>query len=157
MKTLLTIISVFFAVSVTTAQQSIPTTLLSLSNVTEESDWAVYVETPEFSIEYSISNCDPNAGFDFESVMLRVTNKTASKMTFSWHKILYYAGTCRTCDYPEEYHFDMSLEPNATAQGDCNPQSGYNLKLFSKFIDASYSQGDQLTAFQLDDLTVTQY
>ena len=90
-------------------------------------------------------------------MLFRSTNKTSQKLSLSWHKILYYAGTCRTCDFPIEYHYDLSVEPNQIVEGDCDPQSGYDLKLFSKFIDSSYSQGDQLTAFKLADFSVTQH
>ena len=102
-------------------------------------------------------NCDPNKGFDFEAVFFKITNKTSDKLELSWHKYLYYAGVCRSCNYPEEYSFDMSLGANETVEGDCDPQTGYHLKLFSRFNDSDYSSGDALTAFKLNDLIVTQY
>lgn len=145
--------------TITYGQQEISTSQVTIHENTADNptDWTVYVENSEFRIEYRMSNCDPTNGFDFESVMLKVTNLTSNKLNLSWHKILYYAGTCRTCDYPEEYGYELSLESNQVIEADCLAESGYDLKLFSRFIDAQYSQGDRLTAFQLNDLTVTEY
>lgn len=143
----------FFGIS----QETISTSLIQVDSTANSSEWISYIDHEKFSIEYSYYDCDPNMGFDYQGVLLRVTNKTSQKLALSWHKILYYAETCRTCNFPEEYHYDLSIEPNQTVEGDCNPQSGYNLKLFSKFIDASYTSGDHLTAFQLADFSITEY
>jgi len=134
--------------------QTIPTTPIEVNNPIVNNQWVVYVENSEFKIEYKFSNCDPIRGFDFEGVIFRITNLSANKLAFSWHKLLYYSGNCRTCDYPEEYSVTISVPANSSVEGDCNPDSGYDLKLFSKFIDQAYSQGDQLTSFQLGNFTV---
>ncbi len=134
------------------AQQSISTPIISVTE-SYTTNWVTYVSTSDFIIEYRFDNCDPSQGFDFEGVIFKITNLTTQKIAFSWHKLLYYAGSCRTCDYPEEYSFTISVEANSSVEGDCDPNSGYNLKLFSKFIDQAYSQGDQLTTFQLGNLT----
>jgi len=140
------------------AQQEYSAQLITFNAPSEKAtDWTTYIDNELFQIEYVFANCDPNVGFDYEGVMLKITNKTSSKLQLSWHKILHYAGTCRTCDYPEEYSFSLSLAPNEVLEADCDPQTGYDLKFFSRFIDAQYSQGDQLTSFQLLNLTATQY
>jgi hypothetical protein len=140
------------------AQQVLSTSLIETSTEANKPfNWIVYAENDLVRIEYKFVNCDPNVGFDFEGVFFRFTNKSSSKLVLSWHKILHYAGTCRTCDYPTEYSYDLSLAPNQTIEADCDPQSGYDIKLFSKFTDAQYSQGDHLTAFELANLTVSQY
>ncbi|XOV68838.1 MAG: hypothetical protein ACFHU9_06570 [Fluviicola sp.] len=155
---LLLAVCVILLGSTSYAQTQITTPLVSTeATAVKPTDWTVYVENEQVKIEYVFTNCDPSSGFDFEGVMFRLTNKTSSKLVLSWHKILHYAGTCRTCDYPDEYRYEMSMSPNEVLEADCEPQSGYDIKIFSKFIDANYSQGDPLTAFQLDDLSVTQY
>jgi hypothetical protein len=141
------------------AQQEYSTVQIDISDVASDNpiDWATYIDNATFKIEYKMVNCDPNKGFDFEAVFFKVTNKTSDKLEFSWHKHLYYASVCRSCNYPEEYSYEMSLGPNVIVEGDCDPQSGYHLKLFSRFNDTDYSSGDALTAFKLDNLIVTQY
>ena len=157
MKLLLLALSFSFISMTGLAQETINTDLIQVDSTTNPVGWVTYIDDTKFSIEYRFVNCDPNMGFDYEGVILRVRNKTSQKLSFSWHKILHYAGACRTCNFPDEYHYDLSVEPNQTVEGDCDPQSGYDLKLFSKFNDATYSQGDQLTAFKLGDFSVTQY
>ena len=136
-----------------TAQQQVVTELISVST-NHPTSWEVYVSNSDFKIEYKFVNCDPSRGMDFEGVIFKITNLTQTKIAFSWHKLLYYAGNCRTCNYPEEYSFTISIPANSSVEGDCEPDSGYDLKLFSKFIDQAYSQGDKLTGFQLGNLTV---
>ncbi len=135
------------------AQQQISTNLISVS-VSHPTNWVTYVSNSDFIIEYRFVNCDPSRGMDFEGVIFRITNLSQNKIAFSWHKLLYYAGDCRTCNYPEEYSLSISVPANSSIEGDCEPDSGYDLKLFSKFIDQAYSKGDQLTSFQLGNLIV---
>ncbi|MFT5861053.1 MAG: hypothetical protein ACI865_003172 [Flavobacteriaceae bacterium] len=140
------------------AQQEYSTVQIDISDISSDNptDWTTYIDNVTFKIEYKMVNCDPNKGFDFEAVFFKVTNKTLNELAVAWHKNLYYGGICRTCDYPEEYSFELSLGPNQIVQGDCDPQTGYQLKLFSRFNDTDYSRGDALTAFKLDNFTATQ-
>lgn len=149
-------ISLFFLCFNASSQEQISTATIDVASP-HSIGWILYVDNQDFLIEYKFTDCDPAKGFDFEGVLLKVTNLTTHKLSLSWHKILYYAGGCRTCDYPDEYNYEISLDANESIEGDCASESGYNLKLFSKFIDQQYSQGDKLTAFQLDKLIVTQY
>lgn len=141
------------------AQQEYSTIQVHISTVASDNptDWTAYIDNTTFKVEYKMVNCDPNKGFDFEAVFFKITNKTSDKLGFSWHKHLYYAGICRSCNYPEEYSYDMSLGANEIVEGDCDSQTGYHLKLFSIFNDANYSSGDALTAFKLDSFIMTQY
>ena len=141
------------------AQQEYLTVQIDISDVdsSNPTDWETYIDNATLKVEYKMVNCDPNKGFDFEAVFFKITNKTGSKLEVSWHKHLYYASVCRTCDFPDEYSFDVSLGPNEIVEGDCDPQTGYHLKLFSRFNDIDHSSGDVLTAFKLDNLGVTQY
>jgi len=157
MNKLLLIIITFFICTYTFSQnqQQITTDLVEVNSINHDV-WLIYLQNSEFKIEYKYTNCDPSRGFDFEGVIFKITNLSSNKIALSWHKLLYYAGSCRTCDYPEEYSFTISIEPNSSIEGNCNPDSGYNLKLFSKFIDQAYSQGDQLTSFKLGNLSIQQ-
>lgn len=141
------------------AQQEYSTVQIDISDVAADNptDWTTYINNATFKIEYKMVNCDPSKGFDFEAVFFKITNKTSDKLGFAWHKHLYYANVCRTCSFQLEYSYDMSLGPNEIVEGDCDSQTGYHLKLFSRFNDADYSSGDALTAFKLNSLIVTQY
>lgn len=159
MKKLIFALFVVFTSFISISQAQYPTSLISCNNENQvnPSGWTIYTDNQNFKIEYQFVNCDPNSGFDFEAVILKVTNKTSQKLYFNCQKTMYYAGTCRTCDFPEEYELQLSVGPNEIIEGDCNNASGNNLKLFSRFTDQNYSAGDPLTAFQLDELIVTQY
>jgi hypothetical protein len=95
-------------------------------------------------------------GYDFETVILRITNKINQQLDFSWHIDIYREGACRTCDYEVEYRRTISLAANQVIEGDCVRNSNIQLKVFSQFNDANYTKGAKLTGFQLNDFTVTQ-
>lgn len=118
-------------------------------------EWTTYVDNQEFSVEYKFVDCDPNMGYDFESVLLKFTNKTSNHLSFSWQIDLFYNEFCRTCDYPVEYARMIDLEPLDSVEGNCLRESNQALKLFSKFNDINYSKGEHLSGFQLSLLTVT--
>jgi len=118
-------------------------------------EWVTYMDVPDFKIEYKYADCDPPSGLDNESVLFRFTNKTEANLVFHWHLLLSYDEVCRTCDYPEEYGYEMSLDPNQVLVGTCASEGDYRLKVFSRFIDAFHSKGAQLTDFKLADFTVT--
>ncbi|OFZ65537.1 MAG: hypothetical protein A3D92_25185 [Bacteroidetes bacterium RIFCSPHIGHO2_02_FULL_44_7] len=118
-------------------------------------DWVSYLDYPDFKIEFKFSACDPPSGLDNESVLFRFTNKTNESMSLHWHLLLSYDEVCRTCAYPEEYGYELSLDPNQVLEGDCASEGNYRLKVFSKFIDAFHAKGAQLTDFKLADFTVT--
>lgn len=107
-------------------------------------------------IEYVFTDCDPNIGYDYEGVMLRVTNKTATGVQLSWKKSLYYDGSCATCGSEHEGGYTLNLNPGESVEGDCDPQPEYDIKILSKYNDVNFSQGNQLTAFQLERLTILQ-
>lgn len=138
------------------AQQTYTSELINIKNG-KPADWISYMDQEDFKIEYRFSDCDPSSGLDNESVLFKFTNKTQGTLVLSWHLNLSYDEVCRTCDYPEEYGYEMNLEPNQILEGDCTTEGNYRLKVFSRFIDPVYSKGAQLTDFKLADFTVTNY
>ena len=131
---------------------SITTTAVDLkTNYTTE--WVSYVDNEHFSIEYKFIDCDPTMGFDFQSVVLKFTNKTANNLKLNWHIDMYYDNVCKTCDYPVEYNRAIYLSPNESIEGTCSRDIDIALSMFSKFIDQSYTKGAHLTMFQLSNLT----
>ena len=87
--------------------------------------------------------------------MLRVTNKTLTPQTISWHAHLYYDGVCKTCNYPEEYYHELHMKPKQEIAGECDIYSENSLKIFSKFIDKNYTAGEKLTGFELAKLNMS--
>jgi hypothetical protein len=152
MKMLLALIAVSLC-GMSFAQQEVPTTTVPISKNVPTSTWYTYLETSELKIEYSLEDCFPNSGLDFQTVVLRFTNLTGESMELSWHIDLDFDGSCKTCG-SGEYDRTMTLEPNEVAEGSCDNESGMRLELFSKFIDPAYTKGAQLTAFKLSTLEV---
>lgn len=118
-------------------------------------EWQLYYFNEDIRIEYQLVQCDPEIGFDNESVIIRVTNRTDSKMTLEWHMQRYNDGECNTCNYPDEYHYVIDLAPHSEMTGDCSVYGVNQLKIFAQFIDANYTKGKKLTAFQLADCSYT--
>ncbi len=151
MKLFLTSTLVFFCLF--SKGQSYQTDSISIKNIIVN-DWITYFSNSDVEINYKVSQCDPSIGYDSEMILLKVENKTSSDILMDWHMILYYSQTCKTCDYFDEYHYSISLPANNEIQGNCDINSNYQLKIFSKFIDPNYTLNEQLTSFELRGLTV---
>jgi hypothetical protein len=150
MKTLLLAL-LFASANFTNAQvENVPTTQINIKT-THPTDWVTYAETSSFRIEYVFVDCDPNSGLDYEAVFLRVTNLTGTPIVLSWHADLFYDEDCKTCG-KDEYDRSISLGANEMKEAGCEIESIQKLRIFSKFTDAVYSKGAQLTAFQLSNL-----
>lgn len=143
-----------FCVTYSFAQEQHPTEIVSIDKFTQIDEWQVYFENSELKIEYALHDCDATSGYDFQAVFLRYTNLTSETLELSWHLDLYYDGNCRTCGYGE-YDRTMSLSPGEELQGTCANNTNLKLELFSKFIDAAYTKGAQLTSFQFSDLQIS--
>lgn len=116
--------------------------------------WTNLVSNPSFQIDFKLSKCDPEIGYDQELILLKVKNTSTEKATISWHAILYYNGVCKTCDYPEEYTFSVELNPNEEVEGICGIYENSSLQVFSKFLDDRYTGGSRLSDFQLKNITL---
>ena len=113
----------------------------------------MYVSNQYFDVEFDLEDCDPKYGYDSEFVHLKITNKTSKQIKLSWYMDLYYNGDCKTCSSTDEYFYEVTLQPNEILAGNCDLQSDYQLKMFSKFIDSQYHGGNIiLTSFQLRQL-----
>jgi hypothetical protein len=139
--------------------------LLSFGSFTQENtsgqkldrtivEWTPLKSFDNVLIEYRFITCEATVGYDKEIIQLRITNTTSENIELSWHMYLYYNGICKTCDYPYEYKYSLSLTPNQVLSGDCALDSDHQLKIFSKFSDPAYKGGSQLTDFELHDLKI---
>ena len=117
-------------------------------------NWTTYISNENFEIEYRAVECDPSMGYDKEMILLRIRNRTNANLQFDWHMILSYGGVCKTCDFFDEYHYSVVVTSDSFSEGNCEIDSEYQLKIFSKFIDENYSLGDRLNSFELRNLTV---
>ena len=116
-------------------------------------EWTEHFSNDNFSIEYKFVDCDPEMGYDQESVFIKFVNKTSSHLSLNWHMILHYNSECRTCDYEDEYTFNIELSPNSEKTCDCSVYTDNSqLKLFSRFIDENYTEGEVLTGFSFDKI-----
>ena len=117
-------------------------------------EWQVYLSNLDYKIEYRFISCDPSIGYDQEFVIFRFTNRTREELIFNWHILSDYNEVCKTCDYPEEYSYGVTVKALQEEEGTCSLYEEPNLKVFSRFIDANYTKGEQLTGFQLGSLTL---
>lgn len=136
-------------------QQEYSTNLIEVDrNAQNPIDWITYYDNEEFVIEYSFVQCDPSIGYDNESILLKFKNKTSQALKIAWNLDLYYDGVCKTCDFPDEYHNELQLNPMEEKEGNCDIYSDSKLKIFSKFIDQNYTKGLKLTSFKLSKLNL---
>ncbi|MEX1001591.1 MAG: hypothetical protein WDZ35_05710 [Crocinitomicaceae bacterium] len=151
MKELLVTLAMFTLI--TGYSQTYQTDLIQIGE-TNPINWTTYLSNSDFKIEYKLTECDPAYGYDAEYVVIRITNLTSSKMALSWNMDIYYQGKCKTCNYPEEYGYQLGVAPNQTLSGDCEMDANYRLKIFSKFTDPKAKNTSILSAFQLNNLKV---
>lgn len=118
-------------------------------------EWKVFKSEENVMIEYRFVDCEATIGYDKEIIQLRVSNTSSQKIHLEWHMYLFYNGVCKTCDYPQEYKYVLTLEPNQTLSGDCAMGSDHRLTIFSKFNDPKYTGGSQLTNFDFHNLKIT--
>lgn len=118
-------------------------------------EWKVLKSEPNVTIEYQFSDCEATIGYDKEIIQLRISNTSTEKIQLDWHMYLFYNGVCKTCDYPQEYKYTLTLEPNQSLSGDCVMGSDHRLTIFSKFNDPNYTGGSFLTDFDFHNLTIT--
>jgi hypothetical protein len=157
MKTFLTaFISIQFGLF-SYSQESYSTVLVSVSDDANSNsiEWQNYFSNNDFSIEYKYFGCDMTSGYDQELVLLKFTNYSTSAIALNWHLDLYYNDDCKTCNETQEYGRTLVLSPEEFLEGKCTYESDFRLKIFSKFIDPYYTKGDQLSAFKLNNLTMS--
>lgn len=119
----------------------------------QPSEWTEHFSNNDFSIDYKFVNCDPEMGYDQESVFIKFTNKTTNHLSINWHMILHYNTECKTCDYEDEYTFTIELGPNTEKTTDCSVYADNSqLKLFSRFIDEHYTNDAVLTGFSFEKI-----
>lgn len=155
MRTILLILGVSLGISV---QAQADQYAMINAKADHPTDWTIYTSNSEYEIYYKFETCDPSIGYNNESVLLRLINKSPQKQVFNWFQVLHYDNECLTCDYPGEYTYEISVPSASSVEGDCTVYSDYRLKIFSKFDDPNYSKGGKvLTSFQLKDIKVTSY
>ncbi len=114
-------------------------------------NWIMYIDNQDFTIEYKRTDCDINSGYDQQYFFVRITNKTQNEINLNWEMDLFYNGSCRTCGI-NEYQWQYKLAPLESVEGDCAIGAEKKLRLFSKFIDANYTNTSELTGFQFSNL-----
>lgn len=134
--------------------QSISTNLISTKDIIP-GNWTHYFDNGEIQIKYQKTICDPEMGYDQETILLSIENKTNSDIQVQWHMILEYAGLCKTCAYPDEYSYTIKLSSNETKTGVCSIYGEHELKIFSKFNEQNIQSGESLSSFQLGNLSVS--
>ena len=134
------------------ASAQISTNHVSTSDI-NSFDWITYVDNQEVKIEYKRTDCDLNSGLDKQYFLLRVSNKTQNEISVNWEMDLFYNDDCKTCGIGE-YEWQIDLGAHQSVEGECTNGSENKLRMFSKFIDANYSNPAELTGFKFGNLTV---
>lgn len=119
-------------------------------------DWTVLTVQDQLTIEYKFESCYSSIGYDQNKLLLRLSNTGNTEMMVNWHALLEYDGECKTCAYPQEYSYSVSILPNSSITGDCSLEANIALRYFSRFIDKNYTgKPTNLTGFELFGLTIT--
>jgi hypothetical protein len=134
--------------------QTVTTPEIDLKS-TSPSDWTEYFSADGIVISYKLASCDPEMGYDQESVLLKVQNSGVNTVVLDWHSLLSFDGVCKTCDFEEEYSTRLKLEPNTAIEGNCSIYGPREVKFFVRFNDVNYTKGEVLTSFKLDKLQIT--
>jgi hypothetical protein len=124
----------------------------SVLNQTVNDSGFLYSDS-SLKISYEKAICHPNIGFDQELLLVTFENLSDDELKIRWHSQFYYNGECKTCDFADEYTFELELPPNSSLSGDC-AISDQRLTVFSKFIDSNYKGNTQLTHLSFENLTI---
>lgn len=130
----------------------IPTTLVATNDI-NSTNWVTYVDNQEVTVEYKRTDCDLNSGLDKQYFLLRISNKTQNEISVNWEMDLFYNDDCKTCGIGE-YEWQIDLAPHQSVEGECANGSENKLRMFSKFIDANYTNSSELTGFKFSNLMV---
>lgn len=118
--------------------------------------WTSYLQNDQVAIDYKFAACSQEIGYNQQKLLLRITNTGSEAITISWHTILEYNGECKTCNYPDEYGYSITIQPNETVEGDCSLEYRHELTFFSKFVDQRYKGVPaELTGFEMRNLSIT--
>ena len=118
-------------------------------------EWTHLFSDGPVNVYYKYILCDPEIGYDNESVLLQLTNTSKQSVIAEWDKEIYFDGVCRTCDHGEEYHYRYELGPNEIIEGSCSIHSDNRLRMFSRFTDPQYKLvQEKMTGFKLERFTV---
>ena len=156
MKKYTLVLTVILLSAISYSQQSVNTNKVDVLE-TFPIIWTEYVTTADFTLEYKFINCEASIGYASQYIVLRLVNKSVGGVTLNWDMDLYYNSICKTCGYPQEYNYIINLEANETLEAACDLQANYKLKIFSKFVDERAKNNSVLTAFQLNNLSVTRH
>lgn len=114
-------------------------------------NWTTYVDNQSFTIEFKRTDCDLDSGLDKQYFFVRITNKTQTQINLNWEMDMFYNDDCKTCGI-DEYKRHYSLDPLESVEGECAIGADNKFRLFSKFIDAHYTNTSELTGFQFSNL-----
>lgn len=146
------ILSIACLVLSLSAFAQISTNYVATSDITS-TNWITYVDNQEVQVEYKRTDCDLNSGLDQQHFFIRITNKTQAELVVNWEMDMFYNGDCKTCGIGE-YQWQIELGANASVEGECANGSEVKLRMFSKFIDANYTNTSELTGFKFTNLTL---
>ena len=118
-------------------------------------DWTHLLSNGPVNVYYKYVLCDPEIGYDNESVLLKLANTSKQSVIAEWDNEIYFDGICATCDLGEEGHLVYELGPEVVFEGSCSINGDGRLKLFSRFTDKQYKLKQQtMTGFKLNSFRV---
>ena len=123
----------------------------------QSEDWSLYADDGGVQVYFKKVQCNPEMGFDNESIMLKLVNSSGLNRTIEWDRWLWYNGNCKTCDEADlGDHKTIQLLPGQQLQGGCSVHSNQDLSLFVRFADTQYKNPNPqvLTKFELGNLLV---
>ena len=111
-------------------------------------NWKSYFKNNEVEILYRSAYCHDDAhGIHQQKILLKVVNLQNKKVEVYYTKDLVFSTTITAPDVRE---FSVTLEPNATVEGDCNVRDN-RLFIFSKQLNFSSTE---LKKFDLKNISV---
>ncbi len=130
-----------------------PIMALSINDGTAPTAWQDLWVNDQVVVQYKYADCDLEAGFDQQWVLLRIENRSNAPLTISWDLQLWFNNACKTCDDANgEYHKSIVVEAGTSVEGHCSLKSNRNLSFFSKFT--TRDNRTILTDFKLANLTL---
>ena len=141
--------------STTQPQKNDPEKIKSQRTIEFSDSWKLFQSVEGVDIYYKYVDCKPSIGFEKEQVILKFINTEKKIKILSWHIAIDYGYKCLTCDFANEYSYELRLRENESIEGSCELDCPPSLKIFSKFKDTRYKgTAKPMTYFELMNLKV---
>lgn len=135
----------FFSISLSFAQS------IEISEL--NNDWKEISSADGITISVKISDCDFNAGYDEQRILLQVSNANSSDKIVQFDVDRFSNNVCLNCNSNGESHRIIRVAANETISASCSREEKIDMQVYVKFVN--HETRDALNKIELNNVIVT--